>query len=379
MTEQATAQGFAEVLRAWPAARVRELILSCDRAAVLAALSREHPSLEDAAALLSPAALPYLETMARQAAALTRRRFGNVLQFYAPLYVSNYCVNACVYCGFNRRNSVPRRHLTVDEAVREAEFLAREGFRHLLLVSGEDEKHVPVSYLAELASRLRGSFASLNLEVYPLDTAGYRQLVAAGIDSLTLYQETYDPELYARCHPAGPKRDYLRRLGTMERAAAAGVTFLGIGCLLGLGEWRTEAFWLALHADWLQRNFWRQQVSVSFPRMRQAAGGNQAPAPVSDADLTQMLTAMRLFLPDAGMVLSTRESAPLRDALLPLGITRLSAGSRTAPGAYTSEDAAEKQFAVQDERPLAEVMEAVRRRGFDPICKDWDNAYHPAM
>ena len=367
---------FLKVLEEWPVSRVREVVSASTPRDVERALSAPRPDPRDFAALLSPQAVPFLERMAQRSAALTRQRFGRALQFYVPLYVSSYCVNSCLYCGFNCTNRVPRRRLSVDEAVSEAEALVGEGFRHLLLVSGEDPEAVPVTYFEKLACRLSGRFSSINLEIYPLEEEGYRRLVAAGVDSLTIYQETYDPELYREVHLAGPKRDFRRRLGTVERGARAGITFLGIGALLGLGDWRVESFYVGLHGRFLQRRFWRQHVSISFPRMQHAAGGFEPQYPVSDRDLVQIMCAERLFLPDAGLVLSTRESAQLRDHLLPLGVTRLSAGSRTTPGGYREETDAEGQFDVQDHRSLAEVMAAAERCGFDPVCKDWDPAYH---
>ena len=371
--------GFAAVLTEWPVSRVRNLIYSMDAAAVAGALSRSALPEKGLAALLSPAAEGYLEPLASRSAALTRQRFGKVMQFYAPLYVSNVCVNSCLYCGFSCRNPVRRKRLSLDEAEREAAYLANEGFQHLLLVSGEDPTGTPVEYFAQLAERLRGRFASLAIEIYPLATGEYARLVAAGVDSLTVYQETYDAAVYPQFHPAGPKRDFLWRLGAVERGALGGIPFLGIGALLGLtDDWRVESFYVGLHAQYLRRQCWRQHVSVSFPRLRPAAGGFQPLSPVSDANFVQILCALRLFLPDAGLVLSTREPAPLRDCLAPLGITRMSAGSRTNPGGYTEEAAAEGQFEVADHRSLPEVKEMIARIGLDPICKDWDASYHPA-
>lgn len=373
----ATESTFAAVLAEWPVRRVRELVEGAGPRDVAAALAGRIRGERALAALLSPAAAAQLEPLARAAATLTRRRFGNVMQFYAPLYVSNVCVNSCLYCGFNCKNPIARSRLTVEQAVREAGYLAQEGFQHLLLVSGEDPKGVPVAYFEELAGRLRGMFASISIEIYPLDEAEYARLVAAGVDSLALYQETYEPEVYARFHPAGPKRDFNWRLEAMDRGARAGITFLGIGALQGLNDWRVDNFYTGLHAMWLQRRYWRSQVSVSFPRMRPAAGGFQPPVRVDDAALVQILCALRLVLPDAGLVLSTREPARLRDHLVRLGITRISAGSRTNPGGYTEgEDASEGQFEVADHRSLAEMRAAVAALGFDPVCKDWDAAYH---
>ncbi len=368
---------FSQELRQWPVDRVRHFIRSMNRPELVArALTGGNLTTGDFAALLSPAAATHLETMARRAALLTRRRFGRIMQMYAPLYVSNHCVNSCLYCGFNCRNRVERTKLTVAEAEAEAAVLARQGFRHLLLVSGEDRRAVPVDYFVRLVRKLQAKFASVAIELYPLEEAEYRALVEAGVDSLTLYQETYQEEEYEKFHPAGPKRDFSQRLGSAERAARAGITFLGVGALLGLADWRIDSFYTGLHARWLTRHYWRQQASVSFPRLRQATGGFAPPQPVSDAELVQIICAQRLFLPDAGLVLSTREPSGLRDRLVALGITRISAGSKTTPGGYSRDHGGEPQFAVQDQRSPAEVRQALRRQGFDPVDKDWDAAYH---
>ncbi len=377
-TPAAAPPSFARFLEDWPVRRVRTLLYSAAPADVRRALERERRSPRDFAALLSPAAADFLENMARKSYLLTRRRFGNVMQFYVPLYVSNYCRNQCTYCGFNSKNRVARRRLSLDEACREAEWLARQGFRHLLLVSGEDRAGAPVAYFEKLAGALRSRFASLNIEIYSLTESEYARLVRAGIDSITLYQETYDPEVFRRCHPRNGKGPFRHRLDTLEAAARAGMEFLGIGALLGLADWRVDAFYTGLHGRWLTRRFWRHHVSVSFPRMRQAAGAIAPAHPLDDAGLVQVICATRLFLPDAGLVLSTREGPELRDRLAPLGITRMSAGSRTTPGGYAESTRAEEQFEVLDHRPLPEVMAAVRRLGLDPVCKDWDPAYHPA-
>ncbi len=229
-----TTTTFESLLNQWPVHKVSDLIYSRTRDDVEKALMKNSRDLFDLAALLSPAADARLEYLARHSQALTRQRFGNTIQFYVPLYVSNYCVNSCVYCGFNCKNQVNRQRLTIDEAVAEAEYLAKEGFQHFLLVSGEDPKAVPVKYFAELIGRIQHLFASINIEIYPMPQNEYEQLVAAGLDSLTVYQETYDPETYKKVHPAGPKRDFKHRLATVERGACAGITFLGIGALLDL-------------------------------------------------------------------------------------------------------------------------------------------------
>jgi len=291
VTVTTATQGFATVLERWPVDRVRGLVYEQSDREVERALRSSQVRARELAALLSPAATPFLEQLALKSAAITRRRFGRTMQFYVPLYVSNHCCNACVYCGFNRDNRVPRRALSLDEACQESETLANMGFRHLLLVAGDDRSGVPVEYFEELAQRLAHRFASLSIEIYALNEKEYAQLVGAGVDSMTLYQETYDLDAYAQVHPSGPKQDYFWRLLAPERAAHAGIAFLGIGALLGLVDWRVDAFYVGLHAQYLQRRYWRQHVSVSFPRLRQAAGGIDSPFPVTDVDLVQMLTA----------------------------------------------------------------------------------------
>jgi 2-iminoacetate synthase len=326
-------------------------------------------------ALISPSAEGYLEAMAQKAHRLTRQRFGNTILLYAPLYISNECSNGCLYCGFNALNKVPRRTRTLDEVERDARILHHLGFRHILLVTGEAPARVGNDLLAAAARRIGPLFSSISIEVYPMEEAGYAQMIEAGVDGLTVYQETYNRALYSELHPFGRKRDYDFRLLTPERAGAARLRRIGIGFLQGLGDFRTDAFFTGLHALYLSRNFWRTQISVSFPRMRPAEGGFSPKHPVSDRSLVQLICAMRLLMPDAGLVLSTRESAELRDHLLPLGITQMSAGSCTAPGGYADGDRSTEQFAIDDDRTPAEVCALLRSRGYDPVWKDWDAAF----
>lgn len=332
------------------------------------------PAPAAAATLVSPAAAGLLEEMAAAARSLTARRFGRTVQFYAPLYISNHCRNTCVYCGFNAGNIVPRRTLTLEEVEREAESLRGRGIHQILLLTGECPDEVPVDLLAECARKLKPYFPSVAAEVYPMTQDQYRSLFLSGVDGLAVYQETYDLGTYLAAHPSGPKRDFDNRLGAPERGGAAGFRQLGIGALLGLDDWRIEACVLARHAAFLMRSCWRSQISISFPRLRPAAGGYQPPRPVSDRELVQMICALRLALPDAGLVLSTRESADFRDSMVGIGITKISAGSRTSPGGYLDEQGApaEEQFSVHDGRSVAEVAAAVRARGYDPVWKDWD-------
>lgn len=347
----------------------------CGSADVERALAAERLSFVDFMALLSPAAGAYLEPLAQRAHRLTRQRFGNIVQLYAPLYLSNECCNGCLYCGFNAANKVARRTLTLDEVEAEARILRQRGFRHVQLLTGEAPGAVDNDLLAAMVRRLRPLFSSISIEVYPMDEAGYRQMVAAGVDNLTVYQETYDRRLYAKLHPFGPKRDFDWRLATPDRGGAAGLRSIGVGTLLGLSDWRIEGFLVGMHARHIARRWWRSRVNVSFPRMRPAGGGFTALAPVSDAALAQLICALRLLIPDAGLVLSTRESASLRDHLLPLGITQLSAGSSTAPGGYGEGGDGSEQFAIDDDRDAEQVCAMLRAKGYDPVWKDWDRTF----
>ena len=339
------------------------------------ALASEQLNNDDFMALLSPAAEAFLEEMAQKAHAITLRRFGRTILLYAPLYLSNECHNNCVYCGFSANNPIPRRTLTLDEIEREARILHDQGFRHILLLTGEAPGKVGNDFIAAAADRIRPLFSSISIEVYPMETDGYKEMVDAGVDGLTIYQETYDPDLYRQLHPSGRKRDYNFRLETPERGGAAGLRRIGIGFLLGLGNFRSEAFFAGLHGRYLMYQYWRTLLSVSFPRMRPAEGGFQPPNPVSDRQFVQLMCAMRLLLNDAGLVLSTRESAELRDNLLPLGITQMSAGSCTAPGGYTDAESATEQFSIDDDRTPAEIAGLLTERGYDPVWKDWDGAF----
>lgn len=368
---------FQQSLAKYNLAEIEARIAAKQPTDVEAALAAVHMGLDDFMALLSPAAAAYLEPMAQRAHRLTVQRFGRTMLMYAPLYLSNECTNGCRYCGFNAHNKVPRRTLTLEEIAAEARVLHDRGFRHLLLVTGEAPKAADTGYLAAAVQRIRPLFSSISIEVYPMDVAGYRQVIDAGVDGLTIYQETYDRALYAEMHPFGRKRDFDYRLSATEHAATAGMRRIGIGALLGLGKFRVEAFCTGLHALHLARHFWRTHLTVSFPRMRPADGGFQPPNPVSDRDFVQLICALRLLLPDAGLVLSTRESAQLRDNLLPLGITQMSAGSCTSPGGYAEQDDSGRQFIIDDDRTPAEVEAMLRARGYDPVWKDWDSAFSP--
>jgi 2-iminoacetate synthase len=365
---------FRDHLTQLPMAEWRRLSEHADDARVDRALAAGNRDLADLAALLSPAAGRRLEELAGASHALTRQRFGQTIQLYAPLYVSNECVETCTYCSFSRTNPIPRRTLTVEEAVAEAQLLLDRGFRHLLLVSGEHPRHVSPQYLQDVIASLASRVPSLSVEVQPQTEEVYRGWTSAGAEGLVVYQETYDREVYASVHLAGKKKDFDWRLATPERGADAGMKRLGIGALLGLADWRTDALHLGAHARFLMKRSWKAFVSVSFPRLRPAAFADADPRfPVSDAELAQITCAFRLVLPDVGIVLSTRESPAFRDGMLALGVTQMSAGSRTEPGGYSAPDTdAGRQFEVEDHRTPEEVARAIADHGFDPVWKDWE-------
>jgi 2-iminoacetate synthase len=332
-------------------------------------------SLDDFAAMLSPEARPHLEDMAQRAHQATVRRFGRTVHLFAPLYLSNECVSVCTYCGFSADNEIARRTLAPVEVLAEALALKAQGFRHLLLVSGEHARIVSKDYLVECVRLLAPEIPSLSVEVQVWDTDTYRRLVDAGCDGVVVYQETYDPSTYAEVHRKGKKRNYQWRLEAPDRAAAAGMRRLGLGVLLGLHrDWRADAVALAAHARDVMKRQWRCEVSVSLPRLRPAAGGYEPADPVDDVSFVQLLCALRLFLPEVGITLSTRERPELRDALVRLGVTSMSAGSHTEPGGYASPSDAEPQFEVSDTRSPGEMATVLRAAGYDPVWKDWQRA-----
>ena len=353
------------------------------------------PSLSDFASLLSPASGEHLEALCRHSQAITQRRFGKVIRLFAPLYLSNECINNCSYCGFSRDNPILRVTLSVDEVMREARALEEQGFRSVLLVAGEHPKFVSNPYLADCVRALHAEIPSVSLEVGPMETDDYRPLVAAGAEGLVVYQETYDRAVYASVHTAGPKKNFDWRLETPERAYAAGFRRLGIGALHGLSDWRLEAICLAAHADYLLRNCWKAQLTIAFPRLRPCAGEFEPLTHMTDRELVQLICALRIMFPDVGMVLSTRERAKLRNGLIPLGITSMSAGSHTEPGGYTgagrenlhrtergriielasgASEWATRQFDTADQRSPEEVADTIRAIGYEPVWKDWDAA-----
>ena len=372
-------ESFPQILVFWPdmynAPDFKALstqIRGATSADVEQALAATRLRVEDLAALLSPAAEPYLQEMATRSSEVTLRRFGKTTQLYAPIYLSNYCTNRCVYCGFSADNLIKRKCLSLDEAEKEAMILHDRGFQHILLVSGEAENAVDVEYMEAIALRLRDKFAAVSIEIQPMSTEHYHRLFLAGITAVAVYQETYDRDLYKKVHLSGKKSDYDYRLETPARVAQAGMREVGIGALLGLADWRAEGLAIGHHLHWLRKEFWSTAFTVSFPRMRPATGEFEPLQKVSESNLSQLIFALRLFDQDVGLIVSTREEARYRDGMLGLGPTRYSAGSCTAPGGYGDSNSDGEQFSVGDHRSLEEVSEVIKQKGFDPVCKDWD-------
>ncbi len=369
---------FKPIIEQWPAARLKPLYQAPTALDVETALGKEELDLTDLGALLSPAARAYLEPMAQKANRLTRRHFGRTISLYAPIYISNLCAADCVYCGFSVRSGNKEKRITLKAADihKECQALAAMGYENILILTGEAPKAVNVDYIAEATAIARKYFSGVSVEIYAVDEPEYGQLVEAGLEGVTLYMETYHRPTYAQVHLEGGKADYDYRLDATERAGNAGVRKLSIGALLGLYQWQEELLWVGLHARHLQKQCWQSSLSVSFPRILHMPERFTIRDFVGDADLVQGMLAMRLFLPEVGFNLSTREAPAFRDKLIPLGVTHMSAGSSTRPGGYATRGVEVlEQFEIEDTRPPSEVIEVIRAAGYDPVWKDYDRAF----
>jgi len=360
---------------------------------VAKSLDKLNLSLNDFVHLISPAASEDLEQLAEKSKRLTQQRFGKTMRLFAPLYLSNECINNCSYCGFSRDNAIIRSTLSTSQVIQEGEELKRQGFNNILLVAGEHPNFISNAYVAECITELNKFIPSISVELAPLKTPEYLPLIRSGAEGLVVYQETYDRNAYKAFHTSGPKKDFDWRLTTPERAYAAGFRRLGIGALFGLSDWRTEAIALASHALWLQQHCWKSHLTISLPRLRPCAGDFEPVDTLDDNNLTQLICAFRLLLPDAGIVLSTREPANVRNGVLPLGVTLISAGSHTEPGGYTgagaenlhltkrgkiiklheNQNSATEQFDIADNRSPAAVANHIKKLGLEPVWKDWQN------
>ena len=336
-------------------------------------------TLEDFKALIAPSARPYLETMAQMSHQRTVARFGYTQQLYAPLYLSNVCSNICTYCGFSANNRIPRKILNESEIQQELSALKALGIQHVLFVTGESNLRVGVPYLKRAFELAREQFSSLSMEVQPMEQAAYEALMGSGLSSVLVYQETYHREAYARYHPKGFKRNFDYRLETPERLGQAGMKKIGLGVLYGLEDWRTDSFMLASHLQFMERRYWRSRYSISFPRIRPHEGDFQPVSVVDDRDLVQLICAFRLLSSELELSLSTREEARFRDHVHKLGITSMSAGSKTNPGGYAVDPQTLEQFEISDERSPVQVAAHLQSVGYEAVWKDWDASYDGAV
>jgi 2-iminoacetate synthase len=352
----------------------REFIAVVTPERIAAILARDRITELDYLALLSETALPFLEQMAQKARVLTRRHFGNAVFIFTPLYISNLCDNVCAYCSFGRQQRISRRHLSLDEIRAEAERISGAGIRHILMLTGESRGKASPAYCEAAVRILRAHFSSIAIEIYPLTEEEYGGIIQSGADGLTIYQETYDEPRYHALHEGGPKDNYAFRLEAPERACRQGIRSVAVGALLGLHDPLRDAFYAGLHAAYLQREFPAVEVSLSFPRMRPLVADFKQEYDVDDRRLVQMIIAARLFLPAAGITLSTRESAAFRDRALHFGVTRISAGVSTAVGGRSA-DPSTPQFEIADRRSVDEVKRDLGAMGLQPVMYDWNSGY----
>lgn len=340
------------------------------------ALTKPKRDLEDFKALISPAAMPYLEEMARLSQQLTLKRFGKVMQLFVPMYLSNECQNICTYCGFSVDNKVRRVTLTDQQILEEVKVIKSYGYEHILLVTGEANKTVGMDYFKNALELIRPHFSHIAMEVQPLEQNEYEELIPAGLNTVLVYQETYHEENYKFHHPKGKKSNFEYRLETPDRLGKAGIYKIGLGVLIGLEDWRTDSFFNALHLNYLEKKYWQSKYSVSFPRLRPYSGNLEPKVVMSDKELVQLICAYRIYNEEVELSISTRESEKFRNNIIKLGITSMSAGSKTDPGGYASGMQALEQFEISDERTPAEVADMLRSQGYEAVWKDWDEVYN---
>ncbi|MBV4420362.1 2-iminoacetate synthase ThiH [Clostridium tyrobutyricum] len=336
-------------------------------------LLKDRITREDFLELLSPRAEKYIEPMAKKARDITLRNFGKSIVLYTPMYIANYCTNKCIYCGYNVENKIARKKMTYEEIEKEAKSIAETGLKHIILLTGESRHHCPMDYLKEAVRILKKYFDSICLEIYPLEEDEYRELVNLGANSLTVYQETYNEEVYKSVHLAGKKRDYRYRLEALDRGCRAGIHSVGMSALLGLYKWRNEVFLTGVHADYISKTYPSVEISMSVPRIRPHAGSPIKIYDVTDRNFVQAAMAYKIFLQRAGFNVTTRESAEMRNNLIPLGVTKMSAGVTTEVGGHSlnDKDKGEGQFEISDGRSVDEIKTTVEKLGYNPVFKDW--------
>lgn len=340
------------------------------------ALAKERLNVDDFMALISPAAVPYLEQMARKSQFYTQERFGKIISMYIPLYLSNECSNHCVYCGFNYNNQFERTTLTEEQIKAECEAIRKLGpFENLLIVTGEWPSIAGVDYLERALRIARPYFNNLTIEVMPMRQKDYYRLTKSGLNGVVCFQETYNKANYNIYHPRGMKSIFDWRVNGYDRMGAAGVHKIGMGVLIGLEDWRTDVTMMAYHLRYLQKKYWKTRFSVNFPRMRPAEGGYQPNVVMTEKELAQLTFAFRIFDHDVDISYSTREPAIIRDNMATLGVTTMSAESKVNPGGYHTYPQALEQFTVSDERTAKVINARLKELGREPVWKDWDASF----
>lgn len=362
---------FYNVVKLYDKFKYHEYFQQVNPDEILRIIKKEKKSEQDFLTLLSPQAENFMEEMAVEARKKSLQHFGKAVLLYTPMYLANYCVNKCAYCSFNLENNITRRKLTMNEIDLEAQVIAATGLKHIVVLTGESQKHTPISYIIDAVKILKKYFDSISIEIYPLTESQYSEVIKAGVDGLTIYQEVYDFKIYEQVHLSGPKKNYLFRLNAAERACREKIRSVNIGVLLGLNDWRIESFMTGLHAKYLQDKYPDVDIAVSLPRIRPHVGVFEDVKQVSDRNLVQIMLALRLFKPNIGINISTREKEELRDNLIPLGVTKMSAGVSTEVGGHTTENHDTSQFEISDKRSVDQIRKAILSKGYHPVFKDW--------
>ncbi len=354
--------------------QIKSDIYSKTEADVRRALDKPKRNLEDFQALISPAAAPFLEEMAQKSRSLTQKRFGKAVRMYIPIYLSNECQNICTYCGFSLDVKIPRKTLTDEEIIQEAEIVQSMGYDHILLVTGEANKTVGIDYFVNAIRLLKPYFSQISIEVQPMDQDEYEILNKEGVYAVLVYQETYKEDDYKMHHPKGKKSNFHYRLQTPDRLGNAGIHKIGLGVLYGLEDWRVDTYMCAEHLNYLEKTYWKTHYAISFPRLRPCAGGINLKSNMTDRELVQLICAYRLLNEELELSMSTRESEKFRNHIIQLGITSISADSKTDPGGYANPKANLEQFEIDDKRSTESFIEVIKKQGYEPVFKDWDNS-----
>ena len=355
--------------------KIKSEIYSRTSVDVELALSEDKRTLSDFISLISPAAMQYIEQMAIMSNKLTQERFGKTIQLFIPLYLSNECQNQCLYCGFSNTNNFPRKTLTENEILKEVEIIKKYGYEHILLVTGDHPEKVGFEYIKNVIKLIKPYFSLLSIEVQPLEQSEYEELIAQGLHTVYIYQETYNEKHYPVYHPSGTKSNFEYRLDTPDRLGKAGIHRTGMGILIGLEDWRVDSVFTMLHLKYLQKNYWKTKYSVSFPRLRPHIGNFIPNFTISDKELVQLITAYRLIDNELELSVSVRESPKFRNNIIKLGVTSMSAGSKTLPGGYYHKYTELEQFEIHDNRSPSEFVEVIKSQGYEAVWKDWDSFF----